>query len=305
MPTPPKKGKKDSSNQLLERLLNDDDLDDHFAAREALAEVTGAAREAIVDGVVAAATGRLPQTVAIGVLGDLDGPRAVAALVTLAAHRDEEVRAEAVTGLAHLVSHPAEAVPALVRALSDKSEDVRDQAADALAEYASPAAVEPLLAAIAEARRGARWQTDVRVGALLEALAASGPDEARVIDALVEHLDPKAPVVARPAFDALTTLGDKAERARPTLEALVTSGDVWMAIHAHRVLLALGGSPDVHVQAIVEALVVKDPVNAAASALLQELGAVAKPYVEAASKGKDATLRKFADRVRTKMASRR
>src|ERR1700679_1649331 len=41
MPTAPKKGKKDGVDPLVERLLDDDDLDDHFAAREELAAVTG------------------------------------------------------------------------------------------------------------------------------------------------------------------------------------------------------------------------------------------------------------------------
>ena len=41
MPTPPKKGKKDGVDPLVERLLDDDDLNDHFAAREELGAITG------------------------------------------------------------------------------------------------------------------------------------------------------------------------------------------------------------------------------------------------------------------------
>src|SRR6185312_2589829 len=155
MPTVPKRGKKDSADPIVARLLDDEDMDDHFAAREELSEIRGERRAVIEEAVLAAATGKTPRTIAIGVLGDLDGPKAAAALATLAAHRDEEVREEAVMALGHLASRPTEAVGALVAALSDESEDVRDQAADALAEYASPAAVEPLLVALARSHEKA------------------------------------------------------------------------------------------------------------------------------------------------------
>jgi HEAT repeat protein len=308
MPTPPRKGKPDLTSQLLDRLLNDDDLDDHFAARESLAGVSGAAREALVDAVVDAATGRTPRTAAIGVLGDLGGERAVAALVELCAHRDEEVREEAVTALGHLGDRPAAAVPALVQALSDANEDIRDQAADALAEYASPVAIEPLLSALAKARAEPRWQQDVRVGGILEALASSGPEDPRVVDTIAEHLTPDARAVAGPAFEALVHLGKRGERARPALERVAAGADAWTSLHAHRALIALGDDPDKHVPAIVDSLVVKDAesgVAAAASNLLLELGPVARPFVDAAAKGKNAALRKVAERIRAKMATRR
>jgi HEAT repeat protein len=307
MATPRKKGKQDSVDPLLDRLLDDDDLDAHYAAREELEGIKGERREALISAVISALSSGA-HIAGIGVLADLGGARAVDALVKLAADEDEEVREEAVMALGNLESRPAAAVPALVAALSDANEDIRDQAADALGEYASPAAIEPLLAALAKAHAEPRWQSDVRVGGILEALAASGPGDGRVIAMLVEHLVPGAPPVAKPAFDALGSLGKKAEAARPALDALTKSDSPWMAIHAHRTLVALGDPPDQHVPAIVDALLVKDQggvVNSAASALLVDLGAVAKPFVEAAVKGKNAALRKVAERVKTKMASRR
>ncbi len=307
MPTPPKKGKKDAVDPLIERLLDDEDLNDHFAAREELAAITGDRRAVVADAVIAAATGRVPRTAAIGVLADLDGPLAVAALATLAGHRDEEVREEAVMALGNVESRPAEAVPALVKALSDESEDVRDQAADALAEYQSPAAIEPLLAALAKAHEKKKWQQDVQVGGILAALAASGPGDPRVIDALVEHLLPGETVVATPAFAALTELGSRAERARPALEQHAAGPDVWMSIHAHRALVALGASPATHVPAILEGLLAKDAggvTSAAAGLLLQDLGAIALPFLDAAKHGKNVALRKVAERVRSKMTAK-
>jgi HEAT repeat protein len=304
MATPRKKGRGNSPDQLLDRLLDDEDVDDHFAAREELLELKGERRDAITAGVIAAVTGDDPHTVAIGVLADLGGARAVEALVKLATHEDDEVREEAVMALGNLEARPAAAVPALVAALSDANEDIRDQAADALGEYASPAAVAPLLVALEKAHADPRWQADVRVGGILEALAASGSHDPRVIDALVAHLVPGAQAVAKPAFESLTNLGKKAEPARPALEALAAGSDTWMAVHARRVLLALGDPATKHVPAIVQALLVKD-VNSAASAVLQDLGAVARPFVDEAVKGKNAALRKVAERVKSKMASRR
>ena len=307
MPTPPKKGKKDAEESLIERLLDDDDLNDHYAAREQLAAITVVRRAAIAEAVIAAATGRVPRTAAIGVLADLDVPAAIAALATLAGHRDEEVREEAVTALGNVESRPAAAVPALVKALSDENEDVRDQAADALAEYQSPAAVEPLLAALAKVHEKKKWTQDVQVGGILAALAASGPEEARVIDALVEHLIPGEPVVSAPAFAALAELGSRAERARPVLQKLAADADPWMSIHAHRTLVALGESPAMHLPAILEGLLVKDTgdvTSAAASQLLQDLGATALPFLDAAKNGKNAALRKVAERVRSKISSK-
>jgi HEAT repeat protein len=308
MPTPPRKGKTDPTQQLIDRLLNDEDLDDHYAAREALASITSQQRAALVDAVVAAATSKTPKTTAIGVLADLGGERAVAALVQLCTHHDDEVREEAVMAIGNLQDRPPEAVPALVQALSDANEDVRDQAADALTEYASPAAVDPLLAALAKARAEPRWQQDVRVGGILEALAASGPEDPRVVDTIVEHLTPNARPVAGPAFEALVQLGARAERARPALLALASGTDAWTSVHAHRALLALGGDPQEHVPRILDALLVKEPnggTAAAASNILIELGPKAKPFVEAAAKGKNAALRKIAERIRAKMVARR
>jgi HEAT repeat protein len=193
-------------------------------------------------------------------------------------------------------------VAALVKALSDESEDVRDQAADALADYASPAAVEPLLAALARTHAKPRWTRDVQVGGLLAALAASGPGDARVIGALVEHLIPGEKVISEPAFTAIVELGVQAAGARPALEKLASGADPWMAVHAHRALVALGDPAADHVPAILEALLVKDPVNAAATTLLQDLGATALPFIEAAVKGgRNAALRKAAERVWSKM----
>ena len=312
MPSPPatsKKRKQEPLDPLIERLLDDEDLNDHFAAREELAGVEDDRREVITEAVIAAVTGKTPRVAAIGVLADLDGPRAVEALVVLAAHPDEEVREEAVMGLGNLESRPAAAVPALVAALSDGNEDVRDQAADALADYASPAAVEPLLTALAKAHEKKRWQKDMQVGGILQALAASGPSDPRVIEALVAHLIPGEKAVAGPAFTALTELGTKgvrADAARPTLEQLASGADPWMAVHAHRTLIALGGAADEHVPAILQGLLAKDPggeAATAASALLQDLGATALPFLQAAASGKNAALRKVAERVRAKMAA--
>jgi HEAT repeat protein len=304
MPPPPRKRKNSAPDPLIERLLDDEDLNDHFAAREELLAITGEQRALITEAVLAAATAKTPSTAAIGVLADLDGPRAVAALAALVSHRDAEVREEAVTALGHVASKPAEAVPALVGALSDESEDVRDQAADVLAEYASPAAVEPLLAALERAHQRPRWTRDVQVGTILAALAASGPSDERVTGALVEHLIPGEKVVSEPAFAALVELGPKAAEARVALETLASGADPWMAVHARRALVAVGDPAARHVPAIVEALVVKDPVNAAASTILQELGSTALPFVDAAVKGgKNAALRKAAERVRSKMTA--
>jgi HEAT repeat protein len=311
LPVVPRKGNKASSDPLVERLLDDEDLNDHFAAREELAALPAARRAAVTEAVIAATTGKNPRTAGIGVLADLGDEGSVAALVTLASHRDEEVREEAVMALGNLESHPAAAVPALVEALADKSEDVRDQAADALADYASPAAVEPLLAALALAHQKARWQKDVQIGSILAALAASGPGEARVVDALVEHLVPGEKVVSGPAFTALVELGGKAAGASAALEKLTAGADadVWMAIHAHRTLIALGAEPAAHVPPIIEALLVKEPggaVSSAASALLEDLGAKALPFLETAVKtSKNVALRKAAERVRGKMTARR
>jgi HEAT repeat protein len=309
MPTVPKRGKKDSADPILARLLDDEDLDDHFAAREELSDIRGERRAASEAAVGGATTGKTPRAAAIGVLGDLDGPRAAAALAALAAHRDEEVREEAVMALGHLASRPPEAVAALVAALSDASEDVRDQAADALAEYASPAAVEPLLGALARSHEKPRWQKDVQVGGVLSALAASGPDDPRVVAALAEHLVPGEKVIAEPAFAALVELGPRAAvngGARPALAALAAGGDGWMAVHARRALVALGAPPADHVPALLDALLAKDgAVAGAASLLLQDLGAAALPLVTAAATdGKNAALRKAAERVRAKMAAK-
>ncbi len=306
-PSPPsKKGKTDQQDPLIERLLDDEDLNDHFAAREELAALEGARRATVADAVIAAATARTPRTAAIGVLADLDGPRAAAALATLAAHRDEEVREEAVMALGNLESRPAEAVTALVAALSDASEDVRDQAADALAEYASPAAVEPLLGALAKVHEGKKWQQDVQVGGILAALVASGPGDARVVEALVSHLIPGEKVVSGPAFAALVELGPKASAARGALEKLARGDDPWMAMHAHRTLIALGDEVGAHVGALLEGLAAKEPggaVSAASSALLEELGKAALPFVDAAAKGaSNAAVRKAAERLRSKVS---
>jgi hypothetical protein len=306
MPTVPKRAKKDSADPILARLLDDEDLDDHFSAREELADIRGERRAAIEEAVLAAATGKTPRPIAIGVLGDLDGPRAAAALATLAAHRDEEVREEAVMALGHLASRPPEAVAALVAALSDANEDVRDQAADALAEYASPAAVEPLLGALARSHEKPRWQKDVQVGGILSALAASGPDDPRVVAALAEHLIPGEKVIAEPAFAALVELGPRAAGARPALAALAAGGDGWMAVHACRTLVALGEPAANHVPALLDALLAKDgAVAGAASVLLQDLGPASLPLVTAAAtEGKNAALRKAAERVRAKMTAK-
>jgi HEAT repeat protein len=303
-----KRGKSAPSDSLVARLLDDEDLDDHFAAREELGAITGARREAIAEAVVAAATARTPRAAAIGVLGDLDGPAALAALVTLSSHRDEEVREEAVMALGHLASRPSGAVPALVAALSDPSEDVRDQAADAIAEYASPAAVEPLLAALARMHAAPRWKQDVQVGGILAALAASDPRDPRVIAAIVEHLVPGERIIAEPAFAALTEMGPLAEGARSTLTGLASGADPWMAVHAHRTLIALGDPAPDHVGAILEGLLAKDrdgTVSAAASTLLQDLGAAALPLIDAAARSaKNAALRKAAERVRARMSGK-
>src|SRR5215468_1419741 len=96
---PPRKGKNSLPDPLIERLLDDEELNDHFAAREELAAITGERRVLITEAVLAAATAKTPSTAAIGVLADLDGPRAVAALAALASHRAEEVREEAVVAL--------------------------------------------------------------------------------------------------------------------------------------------------------------------------------------------------------------
>jgi HEAT repeat protein len=306
MANPAKKGKKDAADAIVARLLDDEDMDDHFAAREELAGIHGERRAAVEEAVLAAATARTPRAAAIGVLGDLDGPRAAAALAALSSHRDDEVREEAVMALGHLASRPPEAVAALVAALSDVNEDVRDQAADALAEYASPAAVEPLLGALARSHEKPKWQKDVQVGGILSALAASGPDDPRVVAALVEHLIPGEKVIAEPAFAALTELGPRAVAAREALAALAGGGDGWMAVHAHRALVALGAPAADHVPALLDALLAKDgAVAGAASALLQDLGAASLPLVTAAAtSGKSAALRKAAERLRAKMAAK-
>jgi HEAT repeat protein len=300
-----KKGKTSPSDPIVARLLDDEDLDDHFAAREELATIAGPRREVIAEAVVAAATARTPRTVAIGVLGDLDGPRAVTALAALSVHRDEEVREEAVMALGELASRPAEAVSALVAALSDASEDVRDQAAGALVKYASPAAVEPLLSALARLHERPRWKQDVQVGGVLAALAASGPGDPRVLAVVLDHLIPGEKVIAEPAFAALVRIGPPAEGARRVLVGLAGGADAWMAIHAHRALIALGDPASDHLRAILEGLAVKDrdgSVNAAASTLLQDIGAAALPFVDAAVRdGKNPALRRAAERVRTRM----
>jgi HEAT repeat protein len=292
---------------LVERLLDEDDLADNTAAREELGALSPERRALVIEAVLAAATARTPSTTAISVLADLDGPRAVAALVELTAHGDEMVREEAVVSLGHAASRPPEAVAALVKALSDESEDVRDQAADAIAEYASPAAVQPLLDALSRAHEKPRWTRDVQVGGILAALAASGPEDERVLGALVEHLIPGEKVVSEPAFAALVELGAKAAGARAALEKLASGADPWMAVHARRALVALGDPAAAHVPSILEALLVKDAggsVTAAAGAALQDLGAAALPFVDAAVKGgKNAALRKAAERVRSKMTA--
>ena len=112
-------------------------------------------------------------------------------------------------------------------------------------------------------------------------------------------------VVAGPAFAALTELGKRAAGARPALEALATGADAWMAIHAHRALMGFGDDPTKHVPFILEGLLVKDPVASAASILLQDLGAVARPFVDAAAtSGKNAALRKVAERLRSKLTAK-
>jgi HEAT repeat protein len=300
-----KKAKNVTSDPIVARLLDDEDLDDHFTAREELAAIEGARREAIAEAVVAAATARTPRTVAIGVLGDLDGPQAVAALAALSVHRDEEVREEAVMALGELASRPADAVGALVAALSDASEDVRDQAADALAKYASPAAVEPLLSALARLHDRPRWKQDVQVGGILAALAASGPADPRVLAAILDHLVPGEKVIAEPAFAALVRMGPAAGGARRVLVGLAGGAEPWMAVHAHRTLIALGDPASDHLPSILDGLVVKDrdgAASAAASTLLQDLGAAALPLVDAAARnGKSPALRRAAERVRARM----
>ncbi len=310
-PSPPsKKAKTDPRDPLVERLLDDDDLNDHFAAREELTALTGPRRAAVADAVIAAATARTPRAAAIGVLGDLGDPRAVAALVALATHRDEEVREEAVTALGHVESHPAEAVPALVAALSDENEDVRDQAADALAEYASTAAVDPLSARWPSVHEGKKWKQDVQVGGILAALSASGPGDARASwRALVSHLTSPGRRSSRSRVRfALVELGPKAAAARAALEKHAGGAGPDdgrpRAPHAHDI--ALGDDVGAHVGPLLDGLAAKEPggaVSAASSALLEELGKAALPFVDAAAKGApNAAVRKAAERLRSKVS---
>ena len=291
-----KKVAADAPDPLLLRLLDDDDLDDHFAACASLAKLRGAQQKKLVGALLAAVGAPTPSTVAIGALGYATGDRrALDALVELTRSKNAEVRGEALSTIGMIDHHPAAAVPSLIAALTDRDDDVRHEAIDALAEYGHADAIEPLLATLRRVKKTRVWQTHRDIDSLFTALGACGKDDTRVVDLLAAHLVLEPRYSGLAAFKALARLGRRAARARPALEACIEDGDAWREVHARVGLVAIGENVALHAPRLVELLAHTDSaVQAAASIGLGDLGERVRPFVKAGLKAKRATVRKKA-----------
>lgn len=181
-------------------------------------------------------------------------------------------------------------VRALVRALSDDEQDVRIAAAESLEPAADPASTDALLALLPRAKEHPRWFHRAEVGAILRALAASSPQDPRVVRAIVASLvvPDDHPYAALPAFEALRMIGRGAKSALPSLRELARSAHLWTRAQAHATLLAIEGKSKLHVKALFD-LVVRDRERPSAGVeivladVLAELGARRRPLLREAA----------------------
>lgn len=93
--------------------------------------------------------------------------------------------------------------------------------------------------------------------------------------------------------------------ARPALDALTSSKDAWLALHAHGTLAVITKDYEEHVPPLVSGLGEKGPAQAAASIALRSLGDPAVPFLEKAMSHKNAKVRKQVERMLRGISSRR
>jgi hypothetical protein len=137
-------------------------------------------------------------------------------------------------------------------------------------------------------------------GAILTALAACGPKDRRVIDALITHLGPEhSRYVGSPAFAAIARL--KVRKAVPVLEAITGEDHPLRKVQAHGTLLAIDGDIARHGAVLAAALGSKDEnglVASTAEVALRAAGKAALPSLRIVAKnGATATKRAAAKLV--------
>jgi hypothetical protein len=124
------------------------------------------------------------------------------------------------------------------------------------------------------------------------------------VEALAQHLIiDGSHYVALYAFKALERLGPRAVAAIPALHRCVSRGNAWQAAHGHATLYAIDHDAAAHIPPLVEALSHSDSsVEACASIALQDIGALALPYLDRAATGEAAVVahaRRLAARIRS------
>lgn len=249
-------------DQWLERLASDR----RGEAEEAFKKAPKSVRDGVVARILDATAGKKPDLDMIWQLGKVgNDPRAAARIIELARHASASVREIAVDLLDCVEALPKERARALAAALDDKSEEVRSSAAGGLASAPSADAVEPLLAAIARAKKK-RDVSGVFFANLLEALGACGAGRADVVDLLVAHIgSAKSRYDALPAYKALGAMGAKGKRAIVGLEKLLAHDDPYHEMHARHALALITGDPKPHLARLRAGTKIKDAGNATAA----------------------------------------
>jgi HEAT repeat protein len=262
-------------DEWLERLANDKRGDEAKAFRKAPKSV----RDGVVTRVLEATDKKKIDRDMIWRLADFGGEaRAIDRMVELTRHKVADVRDAAVTVIAYVEPLPKAGLAALIAALEDKNEDVRNSAAEALEAYASSEAIEPLLKALARERKKP-GRSGISRDHILEALGACGNGRADVVDLLVSELSLKDRYATLPAFKALITMGKKAKRAIPALEALLTHEDPYREMHARHALAFITGDPKPHLARLKAGTKIKDAGGATAASAkiaLQEIDEMKK-----------------------------
>jgi HEAT repeat protein len=223
----------------------------------------------------------------------------------LARLRSEDLsdREDAVSDLGDLADNPPPAaVDALIATLED--EFLRGHAADVLELYADPRALDALLAALEREKTHERWQYRGIFESICTAIGVCGDEDPRAVEALAEHLIIDGHYYAALyAFKALERLGPRAVAAITALRRCVSQGNAWQAAHGHATLYAIDHDAAAHIPPLVEALSHSDSsVQAAASLALEDIGALALPYLDRAA-AEDAAVAAHARRLAARMRS--
>lgn len=137
---------------------------------------------------------------AVCLLGEMDHPLSVPALIDAMREGDFEVRREAVRSLGK--QGVQSAVPALVEALKDEHAGVRWIAVGALGKIEGPAAVAALSKGLIDDDAGVRWMA-------ADALGRKGPAAHSALPALVRALRDEDSEVRQSAAYALGEIGDR------------------------------------------------------------------------------------------------